>query len=76
MRKDFEYWLDAATKHPDATMPTPWQIWQAAVEAEREACAKVCDGMNEHLGDSLLDEASAAIRARSNAGNDPRSRVD
>ena len=41
MRKDFEYWLDAATKHPDATMPTPWQIWQAATLAEREACAKL-----------------------------------
>jgi hypothetical protein len=44
--------LDAALAEPDAIA--------RAVEAEREACAKLCDGWTHADGDSC----AAAIRAR------------
>ncbi len=78
MRKDFEHWLDSATKHQDARMPTPWKIWQAATLAEREACAKVCDDAVSSLAAcpksekneaaiSALKQQACMIRSRSNA---------
>jgi len=33
-REEFEAWLDHVTSHPDSTMPTPWQVWQAAQAAK------------------------------------------
>ena len=58
-------------------------------ETEREACALACEA--EHVGADVCDDCdneadetynralrdgATAIRERSNAGNDPRSRVD
>lgn len=44
-------------------LPTALLEWrQAAVQAEREACAKVCEGWNEW--DSYTTDIAAAIRAR------------
>jgi hypothetical protein len=43
-------------------------VWNAAVKAERDACAKVCDELHwpGHMGDnSGPKECAAAIRARS-----------
>ena len=53
MRKDFEYWLDAATKHPDARMPTPWQIWKAATLAERECARPLITECRKALAEEL-----------------------
>jgi hypothetical protein len=36
-----------------------------AIEAEREACAKVCEAMNKYMDDG--EECAAAIRARGQA---------
>jgi hypothetical protein len=36
-----------------------------AVEAEREACAQVCEAMNKYMDDG--EECAAAIRARGQA---------
>ena len=50
--------LDAALKEPDTLAQ--------AVEAEREACAKICDGYKEY-GDPITNwavDCAAAIRAR------------
>jgi hypothetical protein len=50
-------------------------VWNAAVKAEREACAKVCDDLAPPCGYNLTEisfwdvtslECAAAIRARSN----------
>jgi hypothetical protein len=42
--------------------------WDAAVQVEREACAKVCEkfGYDHHHG-VITDQAAAAIRARGQA---------
>ena len=40
------------------------RTWQRAMQAEREACAKVCEQMNHYMDDG--DACAAAIRARSN----------
>jgi predicted ArsR family transcriptional regulator len=37
---------------------------QLCIATEREECAKVIDDLNSQIGDSLLHEAAAAIRAR------------
>jgi hypothetical protein len=39
---------------------TAWEIWRAAIKAEREACAKVCEDKSASIG--LI--CAAAIRAR------------
>jgi hypothetical protein len=39
--------------------------WNAAVKAEREACAKVCDG--EATIEGIAQRCAAAIRARGKA---------
>ena len=31
-KPEFDDWLDRVTKHQDSQMPTPWQIWQAAMK--------------------------------------------
>lgn len=51
-----------------------WQMWQAAVKAENEACAKVCDEVSQTfcahaVGDAIARRSTAicaaAVRARS-----------
>jgi len=39
------------------------RAWQRAIQAEREACAKVCEDSVEYAGDTLAQ----AIRARGQA---------
>ena len=54
-RKDFEAWF---TRLPYGD-PPPIEVWQAATEAERERCAKVCEA-NLHNDDG--EWFAAAIR--------------
>jgi hypothetical protein len=64
------------------TVERNWQLWQAAIKHEREACAKLCDehgddymqqaregdtsGASDHKADAAAEIADA-IRARSAA---------
>ena len=41
--------------------------WNAAVRAEREACAKVCEEVGNRDRDSHAWDAAAALRARGQA---------
>ena len=43
-----------------------WEGWQAGVDAEREACAKVCDGLaDKHTFEGgYANECAIAIRER------------
>jgi len=40
------------------------RTWQRAIQAEREACARVCEALNKYMDDG--EECAAAIRARGN----------
>lgn len=53
-----------------------WQMWQAAIKAEREACAKVCEDMggtmsmfantsDARMHNNAVRGCAAAVRARS-----------
>lgn len=43
------------------------EAWEAAQAAEREACAKICDGIKGWPTDKVVaDECAEAIRARGN----------
>lgn len=54
-REEFEAWLDRVTRHPDSTMPTPWQTWQAAKAAQPSQAGLSVD--------EILDIASKSIPA-------------
>jgi hypothetical protein len=41
-------------------------VWRGAVEAEREACAKVCESLPMQQEVDVRDQCAAAIRARGN----------
>ena len=55
-------------KHDVAIIEASQEAIEAAVLAEREACAKVCDDINAEYGgeDVLATWCAKAIRARSN----------
>jgi len=57
------------TKHDAAIIEASQEAIEAAVLAEREACAKVCDDINAEYGgeDVLATWCAKAIRARSNS---------
>jgi hypothetical protein len=81
MNTEFNKWWneDLLTEENPFVDNTPaywaWEGWCAGVKAEREACAKVCDGV-QNCGpengccptywNESLERAAAAIRARSN----------
>lgn len=59
-----QYWFKES---PDLAgdLPDSWAAWQAATAAERERCAKVCDGFFETYGlpeTGAVNAVSAAIR--------------
>jgi hypothetical protein len=62
-------WNSIHSCHDDCQNPA-CVIVREAVEAEREACAKVCDDIdNEYEGEDVLAAwCAAAIRARGNNG--------
>ena len=53
-----------------APAATQWDVWQAATLAERERCAKVCDGLvyaldnagNHYKREATASQCAAAIR--------------
>jgi hypothetical protein len=67
--KAFDEWWDSEPLIADNIYPqdTPvywaWEGWQAAMKAEREACAKLFDG---EVWAYDYREIAAAIRARGN----------
>jgi hypothetical protein len=70
MTKEFNEWWDAnafSTDNP-YNQNTPacwaWEGWQAAIKAEREACAKLIEDY-ERFGDTR--DCAEAIRARGQA---------
>jgi hypothetical protein len=85
MTEEFNKWWnnDLLTENNPYVDSTPafwaWEGWCAAVKAEREACAKVCDseaglherldrnGRSRHIDDAAVAKTcAAAIRARGN----------
>lgn len=52
MTEEFNQWWNSESLTDDNLYPQDspaywaWEGWQAAVKAEREACAKVCDARN------------------------------
>jgi hypothetical protein len=77
MTDDFNKWWDEDVLVEDNpfTVGTSaywaWEGWCAAVKAEREACAKVCETYNKRqcYNDedmAVAKECAAAIRARGN----------
>ncbi len=82
--KEFNNWWDSCTEaennpfSPETPMFWAWEGWQAAVKAEREACAKVCDDLpvppyvsndDAHIWDVTCVDCAAAIRARGQQEN-------
>ena len=82
MTKDFNDWWNSdlpSTNNP-YTEDTPaywaWAGWVAGAKAEREACAKVCDDVNQKTYDEpddwspleAADACAAIIRARGEPG--------
>jgi len=74
MTDDFNKWWDedVLTEDNPFNGGTPaywaWEGWCAAVKAEREACAMVCESrMTPGTGSvAILNGAAATIRARGN----------
>ena len=75
MNEEFNKWWDEddlTTEGNNFVDGTPaywaWEGWCAAVKAEREACAKVCEelGMATNGMHERNHECAAAIRARGN----------
>jgi hypothetical protein len=75
MTEEFNKWWDEDVLVEDNPFNggTPaywaWEGWCAAVKAEREACAKVCDHMAARCNDiraAALESAAENIRARGN----------
>jgi hypothetical protein len=75
MTDDFNKWWDedVLTEDNPFNGGTPaywaWEGWCAAVKAERESCAKVCDHMAARCNDiraAALESAAENIRARGN----------
>lgn len=66
-REVFDAWFDPfALRTEDKKFGLEvcaWTIWQAAIQHEREACAKVCEMVPSLLGDDIA-RCAAAIRAR------------
>ena len=68
MKTKFNDWWDKdlLTEDNPHVEGTPafwaWEGWVAGVNAEREACAKVCEDSVEYAGDELV----RLIRARGN----------
>jgi hypothetical protein len=64
-------WRESLDVHSmEVDMAFARKIEQAAIKAEREACAKVCDAMggpghSGYRGDADNEDCAAAIRARS-----------
>jgi hypothetical protein len=73
MNKEFNKWWDEddlTTEGNNFVDGTPaywaWEGWCAAVKAEREACAKVCDEADKDSDWPTAANCAATIRARSN----------
>jgi len=72
MTEDFNKWWNADQGYDGVTNPYrsdsavywAWEGWQAAVKAEREACAKVCESLNEDFDHLYVESCAEAIRAR------------
>ncbi len=71
MKTEFDNWwnkdlLTEDNPHVDGTPAFwAWEGWFAGVNAEREACAKVCDDLDDDLPDGLAGwQYGEAIRAR------------
>jgi hypothetical protein len=72
LTKEFNEWWngnihnDANPYREDTPAYWAWEGWQAAVKAEREKCAKVCEDIDkEYEGEDVLATwCAAAIRAR------------
>jgi len=82
MTEDFNKWWDSEGIAEDNSYREgspvfwAWEGWQAAMKAEREACAKVCDDLpvppyvsdnDAHIWDLTCVDCAAAIRARGQA---------
>jgi hypothetical protein len=80
MTEDFNKWWDSdglVEDNPygrDTPVFWAWEGWQAAVKAEREECAKVCEERKlprlpdssefDHLYNQAVSHCAKAIRAR------------
>lgn len=55
-------------QYEDSSTQIAWAAWDAATKAEREACAKVCDDIDDDQGGDPIRAGvcADAIRARSN----------
>ena len=63
-----EWWEKEGQKwEPSGNSSVAWMAWEAAILAEREACARVCEAAwsaRRGLETGTADECAAAIRAR------------
>jgi len=71
MTEDFNKWWDSEGIAEDNSYREgspvfwAWEGWQAAMKAEREACAKLCDDLDDDLPHNLAGwQYGEAIRAR------------
>ena len=81
-RKQFEAWArqhrhrivldkwEEPTEYKFVVTNIAWNAWQAAVAAEREACAKVCEFEQQDRSEcpEMAQYCADAIRARSENG--------
>ena len=69
MTEDFNRWWDESPVKANNpyTQNTPaywaWEGWRDGVEAEREACAKLCAGWSDYTN-GIAPTLAKAIRAR------------
>jgi hypothetical protein len=64
---DGEMWFSPTYGNADVHITDLERFAKLVAEAEREACAKVCEETNDGTPYNLADECAAAIRARGQA---------
>ena len=69
-----EWWKQTKPAECDELKPYFEEAWEISATTEREACAKVCEGLEDCFADHLSNNAAVAalvcadkIRMRSNA---------
>lgn len=63
-------WLETSRMSGDTTpeaLDVFLRTWQRAIQAEREACAKVCENQPMRQDIDVRDQCAAAIRTRGQA---------
>jgi hypothetical protein len=61
----FDEWYTSITIENWDSKELMLRAWNAATKAEREACAEVCDSVQQRMGyGDVMEEVRSAIRSR------------